>query len=510
MSGLPEWMQALLHARAYPHAVRSLRLVETPISWVLLTGEYAYKIKRPVKLPFVDLRSAAHRRFLCHEELRLNRRFAPGLYLDVCDVTRTASGVRMGGGGEVIEAAVRMRQFDTAQSLDALIARGEPTADALRRFGAALDGLHATFATARSRDAPGDPDGARADRLMNVVQARGALARAGIDDRLEDVQQEMAAQEHDLAPLLERRWRLGKVRECHGDLHSRNIVLQGGELLAFDGLEFEPRFRWIDLGAETAFLAMDLMVRGALPLALSFLSGYLESGGDYEQLRALPLHLADRALVRAKVAALEATDGDTDAREASRTSAMAYVALARERLDARRPRPRMILMHGLSGSGKSWLAARLAERLPALHVRSDVVRRHVSRPGTSAYSSGATARTYGLLAECAADALAGGLDVIVDATFLRRANRADFRRMATIHGARLSMIQCEAPDDVLRERIAMRATRGNDPSEATVEVLSLQRGRLEPVDAAEGLRRIVAQTNRPQVVQDVLAQLDSE
>lgn len=505
MAGLPDALQPLLDPRAYPHPVGAVRLVETPISWVLLTGEFAYKIKRPVLLPFVDLRSAAHRRHLCQEELRLNRRYAPELYLEVCAITRTPDGVRIGGEGEVVETAVRMRQFDRAQELDALVARGDIDAAELARFGAAMAAHHASSPYAHEPGAPGDPERSRARVMRNLAEARHVLASAGIDDDLDELRTALSALQAALHPLFVERWRRGRVRECHGDLHARNVARVSTGLVAFDGLEFEPWFRWIDVGEETAFLFMDLQARGAAPLAHSFLSGYLDASADYGQLQALPVHAADRALVRAKVAALEVRGAtEAPARERSLAAAKRYIEVARHHAGCRGRRNRLIVMHGLSGSGKSWLAARLAERLPALHLRSDVLRRHATPPGRTAYSSAATVRTYELLASGAADALAGGLDVIVDATLLRRANRADFRRLAAIHGARLLVVACQAPEATLHARIVDRAARAEDPSEATLAVLDLQRERIEPIVAAEELPVLRVDTTRSDMLDVVV------
>lgn len=511
MAGLPEDLKALEEPEAYPHPVSGVRLLETPISWVLLTGDVAYKIKRPVRLPFVDLTSRDHRRHLCFEELRLNRRFAPELYLGVSAITRTPSGVRIAGRGEVVEHAVRMRQFDPAQSLATLLEAGEADAASLAEFGASIAAIHETLPRTFEPGVLGDPDRARAAAAENFRQCRDLAATAGLVEDFTSLREAFDVRQGSLQAVLHERWRRGRVRECHGDLHAGNVVRWRSRLLAFDCMEFEPAFRWIDVGLETAFLAMDLEARGSSALALAFLRGYVDRSGDYGQLRCLPLHGADRALVRAKVSILESRDVDEpQARAAALGRAMNYLRLARRFLAEPSRRQRLILMHGISGSGKSWLGSALAERLPALHLRSDIVRRQLVLPGRDAYSKEATLRTYELLAASAGDALAGGLDVIVDATFLHRENRIDFRRLAAVQGAALHVIDCHAPEATLRQRIASRAEKGGDPSEATTQVMARQLAQQEPIDLDEGLDVLAADTTRPDVLERVLAQLASE
>jgi predicted kinase len=263
-----------------------------------------------------------------------------------------------------------------------------------------------------------------------------------------------------------------------------------GHLEAFDCVEFEPRFRWIDVADEIAFLAADLDARGCTTHSHAFLGGYLERGGDYEACRHLDLYKAHRALVRAKIAALRTAEvRQRDQRADGSGLYESYVDCARRCLEPRRPR--LILMCGLSGSGKTWVARQLAPALSAVHLRSDVERKRLSA-GLSGgtYGSEARRQTYQHLAHCAHEMLAGGYSVIADATFQSRGDRALFRQLASELGIPAWLVHCHAPIGIMEARIRERLHRHDDPSEADVQVLHQQRNSFEPPDGAEGLQII--------------------
>lgn len=495
---LPEHLSGLLDAAAYPHPVRQVELVQTHISWVLLTGEYAYKLKRPIHYPFLDMRDGARRLALCREELRLNRRFAAALYLELCPVVRRDGVARMGGAGEVIEHAVRMRQFPREVELDRLLQAGRIEPAELRAFGGALAGIHAALPRAAVETAWGTADTVRAAITTNLQQAATLEAqRCGTRD-IEALRAVVEARLDELAPWLAARRAGGHVRECHGDLHSGNVVRWAGVLQAFDCLEFDPALRWIDVAQEIAFLCADLAARGAAAHAHAFLGGYLAQGGDYAACRGLALYRAHCALVRAKVAALAA-----DERAAGGPGFAACLATARAALAPRQPV--LVAVMGLSGSGKTWLASRLAPLLDAIHLQSDVERRRLAglQPGERSgsglaarlYAPEATDRLYAHLAACAREVLAAGYSVIVDATFGTRARRASLRQLAQRLGVPLRVLVCTAPVALLHERVRQRAALGTDASEADTAVLDWQLQRLEPVLAGEGLEHFELDTS---------------
>lgn len=502
MHGLPPQLLDLLHADAYPHPVRGIRLFETHMSWVVLTGDFAYKVKRPVNYPFVDQRSAARRAFLCAEEVRLNRRFAPQLYLGVSAIGMADGHLRVDGGGLAVEHAVRMRQFDREQELDRLIENDAVPPTELEAFGRELAALHARLPQVGAGSWGGFDSVARQLRT-NLAECLQLATSLGTAAALDTIAAPFEARLCALEPFIAAR-RAQRVLECHGDLHARNVVRWQGRLVAFDCLEFEPALRWIDVADEVAFLWMDLHARRRPDLALAFVRGYVDQSGDFELLRALRLYAVHRALVRAKVAALE---GDV-------TQHQAYLACAHEQLV--RGRPRLVLMSGLSGSGKTWLARQLAPLLDALPLRSDVERKRLaglapdadshSPTGAGLYAADASDRAYEHLARCADAALSGGQSVIVDATFTLRAERARFAELARRLGGELTLVRCDAPLPVLQARITRRQ-HARDASEADLDVLAWQLAHAEPVAADEGLRVIDADTTRADVVPVVHAAL---
>ncbi len=515
-SSLPEYLTSLLDPAAYPHPVRSVKLVETHVSWVLLTGELAYKLKRPVHYPFVDLRSLERRAYFCAEEVRLNRRFSAPLYLDVCPVTRSDGRLTFGGSGEVIEHAVRMRQFNQNDELDRLLMSNSIEPEELTELGSSLALVHAGLPTPASGQVLGSAEATAATVRGNLDECVDAAKPLGTAAEVDALRASLADHAAELMPLLETRFAGGRVRECHGDLHSRNVVRHEGKLVAFDCLEFAPALRWIDVADEVAFLHVDLRRQGYAAHANAFLGGYLAQSGDYEAVRLLRLFQTHRALVRAKTAALGASMA-TSARvhEDAEREHSSWLAAARAALLP--GRPALVLVAGLSGSGKTWLARQLARGLSADLMRSDVERKRLlglaeldrtgSELGSRAYRPEVSEQVQKRLADCAEAALSSGRAALVDATLLRRQDRAAFRSLGERYRIPVQLVHCHAPREVLLKRIAERAEQGNDASEANTQVLAWQEARLEAVSADEGFDLIEADTTRPGVVAEVLGAL---
>ena len=513
MSAFPEHLQGLLHPRAYPHPVRAVQLVETHISWILLTGEFAYKIKRPVHYPFVDLRSAERREFLCHEEVRLNRRFACELYLGVSQITSIDGEARMDGSGLVIEHAVKMQQFRREDELDRLLETSRIGPAELAAFGRDLARIHANLPVAEPEQTWGRPAALRALILENVEECAQAATAFGADADVRALRtilgERLEAAEH----LMSERFAGGRVRECHGDLHMCNIVYQGSRLLAFDCMEFERAFRWIDVADEVAFLLADLDSSRHSQHAQAFLGGYLAHSGDYQACRLLHLYKAHRSLVRAKVTALSTGDDITSMRQRYDD----YLDCARRCLSPKRPI--LILMNGLSGSGKTWIARLLAPALGAVHLGSDVERKRLAglpelaRSGSGLeqglYSLEASTRVYQHLARCAADTLAGGYTTIIDATFHRREDRALFYDLSVELGVSACVVQCEASPEVLRTRVQARHQRGDDPSDADLSVLQWQLSHCEPIQTDESFTLFEAVANRSDVIETLTRRIST-
>jgi hypothetical protein len=489
----------LLAPQAWPAGTGKVELVETHISWVFLAGDLAYKIKKPVKLDFLDFSTLALRRHFCEEELRINRRFAPALYLGLSQVVKTPQGLAVDRPGSFMEPAVRMRRFDRAQELDALLAREAVPRRMMDDFGARLAAQHDAAPVAAPGQAQADPSNTLAALRENFAVLR-RFGTPGLDARVAALKSWAEASFDRLSRRLLARLTAGRFRECHGDLHCANVVRHDESLWAFDALEFDPALRWIDVANDLAFLYMDLRARGHDDLASAFLDGWLAASGDFDALAALRLYESYRACVRAKVAAIRLSQSG-NGRDALSRELERYLGAAERAM--RPPRPLLVVTTGLSGSGKSWLASRLLAPLDAVRVRSDVERKRLcglapgDASGGSIYSPEITRQTYARLAELAGTALADGFSVFVDAACLLRTERDDFRRLAAAAGAPFRLLCVEASDATLRSRVAGRALAGTDPSEATGPVLAQQLSFRQPLAGSELDGAVTVDTDRP-------------
>jgi aminoglycoside phosphotransferase family enzyme len=449
-------------------AAQQVEVVETHISWVLLTEDFAYKLKKPVTLPFLDYGTRALRRVCCDAELRLNRRFAPQLYLAVVDLAG--------------EPAVKMRRFAEELRLDHVCKRGALKAEHLTTFARDLVAFQAAAAasTAASQSF-GAPATVRAVALENFTELEQLLPAAAQLATLARLKAWTQAEYDRRTADFMRRQAAGRIREGHGDLHLGNLVLLDDRITPFDGIEFNETFRWIDVVSEVAFTLLDLLDHEQAGLASWLLNTWLSDSGDYDALSVLRFYLVSRAMVRAKGAALRADVAQADE----------YLAMA-QRLAAPST-PSLTITCGVSGSGKTYVSARRltsADFLDTVRIRSDVERMRPfglapeAASDGSIYSADATVHTYARLAELAGAALQSGWSVLVDAAFLKRAERDAFRALAQRMEVPFSIL---APDSsasptALARRIGLRQ---NDASEATVEIMEQQLRWLEPLGPDE-------------------------
>ena len=473
---------ALRTPACYPHPAGPVDLIETHISYVLLSGAYAYKIKKAVRLGFLDFSTLARRRMYCEEELRLNRRLAPELYLAVVAITGSRDAPRIAGYGEAIEYAVQMSRFAQDDLLDRQLAAGRLSPEEIDQVAEQLAGFHERAERASPGQRFGSPQAVWAPMAQNFAQLGERLSGAAHRARLADLEAWSRQRFTEVADLVASRLRDGWIRECHGDLHLGNIVRTGAGLRLFDCIEFDPGLRWIDVLNEIAFLTMDLGGRGRADYAHRLLNHYLEALGDYRGLPLLAFYTVYRALVRAKVAAIRAGQEEPAGRLAGLATCDQYLDCAGKA--AVPGQPRLLLMHGLSGSGKSWLAQQLLERLGALRIRSDVERKRLfglpalarsdSAVGDGIYDTAATGATYDRLVELASQILAAGYPVVVDAANLRIWQRDAFRKLAASRGVPFAIASCTVPEAVLQARLATRLAAGRDASEADRAVLAQQ------------------------------------
>jgi len=489
LTELVELTVAMLDADTYPHDVDALELIETHLSWVFLTGAYVYKVKKPVNFDFVDFSTRALRRHFCEEEVRCNRGFAPDLYLGVAMIVQVGDAIRVAWDtsettGNVIDYAVRMRQFDGALQADVLLENGELSVVEMRAFGRRLASQHAELPVL---DLPYDPGEAMVE---NFATLKALPCTQPWRDEIAALEHQTEMQLAVNSGFLQRRRQEDHVRECHGDLHLSNLARLQDGITAFDCLEFDVDLRNIDVWCDAAFLFMDCAVRGRADLGYAFVDGYLDESGDYHGVELLPMFAAYRSVVRAKIAALRfEQSGDAVSRQKLATH------LAWPLQQHARPTGNLYVTCGLSGSGKSYWADQLVSEIQSLRLRSDVMRksqhglapldRSESTVGGGLYASDASSRVYESLAEHAASLLSQGEHVIVDAACLKFRQREQLYAAAHALGASVQLLYFTAPRDELQSRIASRSARGGDPSEADAAVLAWQVENFEVPSADE-------------------------
>ena len=503
----PAFLDRLLTPAAYPHPVTSVTLIETHISWVFLTGDYVYKVKKPVNFGFLDFSSLERRRHFCEEEVRLNRRFAPTLYLDAVPIVGPPAAARIlragevGGDGEPIEWAVRLRQFDEAGRLDRLLDSGGLSAQGCEELAVEMARIQDRLEIA-DETTPWGTSEAVADAIDSTL-GRLRQHRPEICERVAVLERDMHCRLEACSGAIEARRRAGRVRQCHGDLHLANIVWHEGRFVPFDSIEFSDALRWIDVASDVAFLAMDLESRGRGDLATTFTSSWIEAADDHHAAVVLPVYLIYRAMVRATVAAIRSMQSnvgqhaDPAAAAAANAESDRYLALAERLLVDRRPL--LVATSGVSGSGKTTVAGEVAAALGAVRLRSDVERKRIAgmaatdRPHDAVqeaaiYSPESTRRTYARLAKLARLILASGTSVVVDAACNRRWERRMLADAAQEAGVPMVWLSLEVPEAVAVARVAARQAVGTDASDASVDIVRAQFAAREPIQSEEFTR----------------------
>jgi aminoglycoside phosphotransferase family enzyme/predicted kinase len=484
--------QALMRPAAYPHPVGKISLIETHISQVFLAGAFAYKVRKPVRLDFVDFSTLSARKADCEAELELNRRMAAALYLGLVPIVAGPGqrDVRLGGTGEALEYAVKMRRFRQRDLFCAMAESDRLTASHIETLAHRLAAIHLAAPAAGAGTGHGTP--ARIAAVAEQAIA-GVAALASATDATARVAALLRERAASLQSAFGKRLASGHVRECHGDLHLGNIALIDGAPTPFDCIEFDAGLRWIDTISDTAFLFMDLQHAGRQDFAYRLINTYLECSGDYAGLALLPFYTALRAVVRARVLLERAHQ-----RSVTGTSTAAEMATMQMRCNdllalasgtlTRRPGA-IAIMHGLSGSGKSTIAQQLALAAAMVRARADVERKRLPRSHAAAhrdlYTAEHTARVYGRLEAICRLGSAAGFPMIADATFLAREQRLRFASLAARRGVPFSIVDCSADLPTLRERITARARQGGDPSDADLQVLEWQRRAQEPLGSDE-------------------------
>jgi aminoglycoside phosphotransferase family enzyme/predicted kinase len=489
MTNLPPLLQQMQQPDFYSHPVKEpMEVLQTHASYVVLTGDFAYKIKKSVNFVFFDYSTLEKRRHFCQEELRMNRPLAPEIYLEVLPVTRSQHQYRLDGEGEPVEYVLKMRQFPQEMLWSHLFERGELTLELMEALGQTVAKFHQQAQTNEYIRSFGEPAKIGEAFAENYRQSQPYIGRGQTQQQFDETQQfsdRFLAQERD---LLQQRQENHWIREVHGDLHLKNICLWDGKVRLFDRIEFNEEFRFVDVMYDIGFVVMDLEARGRIDLANAFLNTYIEQTGDWEGLQVLPLYLSRQAYVRAKVTSFLLDDAavpEEEKKKAKETAAN-YYRLAWDYTQTHNGQ--IILMSGLSGSGKTTVARRVARELGAIHIRSDAVRKHLAgmglneRGGDELYSPQMSEKTYQRLFELGKKLVTRGWPVILDAKYDRAALRQPAIAWCEAQGMPLQILHCHAPIEVLRDRLTARV---GDISDATPELLERQQETTEPFGEAE-------------------------
>lgn len=498
-TSLPALIDQMLQPRFYPHPVAEpIKLIQTHISYLLLTGDFTYKIKKPVNLGFLDFSTLEQRRHFCQEELRLNQRLSPELYLAVLPITAAEDPAQYqlapASSAEAVEYAVQMRQFSQDNLLSHLFERGELTASDMQALGKQVAAFHGSAQTDEEIQHFGDVAAVRQVAEGNYAASMPYIGRAQTQaqfDQTHAFTEQFFAEHRD---WFHRRQVEGKIRECHGDLHLSNVCFYQGQIRVFDCIEFNQEYRNTDIVYDAAFMVMDLEFRGRSDLANIFLNTYLEQTGDYWAAVLLPLYLSMRAYVRAKVNSLVLDDPGIPSAEKQQAQeqAAAYYQLAWAYTQPRQGQ--LVLMSGLSGSGKTAVARQVAQATEAIHIRSDAVRKHLAglaldqrgdvagEHESGIYTPEMTRWTYERLLELGIFLAQQGRSVVLDAKYDRQEFRQAAIAQAQAQQIPLKIFHCTAPLEVLRDRLQ---TRTEDIADATTDLLTAQQAAMEPFTGAE-------------------------
>lgn len=504
---LPLLIEAMARPDFYPHRPHRVEVIQTHISYVFLADDEVYKIKKAVRLPFLDFSTLERRHHFCQQEVTLNRRLAADVYRGVVGIAPTSPGYEFTTDDDpaAIEYAVHMRRLPADRILSHLLERNEVNLEMIDSLVERLVEFHRTARTDDEITANGAPERIRQvmeNSFETVRRFRKTMIKAADDDAIQRFCRKFLEERRT---LLHRRQEEHRIRDCHGDLHSEHVCF-ANPLVIFDCIEFNQRFRYCDVASEIAFLVMDLDFHGRSDLSERLVSRYCDCAGDPDLPGLVPFYACHRAYVRGMVDSL--TNEEAEVAIADRENALdrarRHFALSYQYIWAYRPA--LIVVNGLSGAGKSTLAAALRNRFGFLHLNSDVIRkqlagldpeaRYGSEENSGLYTEERTRETYGTMFARAEEALKTKRGVILDATFPRRTDRRDARLLAERRGVPFLLVECRCTEAEIRKRLDERIRTDRGPSDADWKVYLEQRRRTEPFTNAEA-EHLVVETTEP-------------
>ncbi len=487
-------IKALQNPALYNHPISHFQVIETHISWVLLTGDYAYKIKKPIDLGFLSFSSLAKRHHYCLQELALNRRLAPQIYLDVIAIGGKPESPVL-GTEPIIEYAVKMRQFSQADRLDNVLASHALKPKHIDQLADNIAAFHEQIEIAGKDSDYGNPASVLEPVEENFQQIFTRLSDDNDIRQLETLKNWSQTKYTQLLPHIKQRKAGGFVRNCHGDLHLANIALIDEKIVIFDCIEFNALLRWIDVISEIAFTTMDLIDRGHDNFAARLLDRYLQCSGDYAGLILFQFYQVYRALVRAKVAIIRTHQPMLSKHEKQLAFKQYQEYITQAESFTHHHQQTLFITYGVSGSGKTTLTQPLLEKLSLIRLRSDVERKRLfglqaeAHTGSAnihkIYSADASQRTYHHLLTTAKKLCQSSFSVIIDATFLKQAHRQPFQALAKELNISFVILHFHAEEQLLHQWIKKRAKADTDASEATIEVLQHQLTTIEPLSENE-------------------------
>jgi len=506
----PKLLEAMFRPEFYPHRPEHIELIQTHISYIFIAGDYVYKVKKAVDFDFLDFTTLERRRFYCHEELRLNRRLAPEVYLDVLEIGEDASGnIVLGRGERVVDYAVLMKKLPGNRMLKTLLQRGKidlPIMDAVARK---LVEFHAHAATGGNIDEIGGVETIHRNHDENFEETRNYINTTIPEYQYRFIKYYAYDFMDRHQALLAKRVQDHKIRDCHGDLHLEHIcIIDSGtrlkeasglsnyyspdDIIIFDCIEFNERFRYEDVASEVAFLAMDLDYNGYPDYADTFVSAYIRHSDDREIESLLNFYKYYYAYVRGKVISFRLGDSSIsqDVREEEIITASRYFDLAYT-YSGRLEKPTLILMAGLTGTGKSVRANSIAPRIGADIIRTDILRkemlhmaptdRYPEAFGKGIYSDEITRKTYDRALELASEKLAEGKSVIIDASYKSRRDRQRALTAAERLKADFFIIECICPENIVKERLDLRMSDKGEASDGRWEIYLAQKDTFDKI-----------------------------
>ena len=510
----PALVDALLNPGAYPHNPRCIEVVQTQMSFVFLTGDYVFKVKKPVDLGYLDYTTLEKRRFFCHQELELNRRLSPDIYLEVVPIVKSGGQIHIGGEGEVIEYAVKMKQLPGERTMDSLLIRGQVTEEMLVAVAEKLAAFHNGAETNPEISAYGELDNIMINIEENYTQTEKYLNMTITSHKYDRIKTYNDRFIDANRLLFRKRVDNGRIKDCHGDLHAAHVCFSNG-IYIYDCIEFNDRFRYCDVASEVAFLAMDLDRYQRPDLSHVFIDAYVRFSQDEELFQLLNFYKCYRAYVRGKVESFKLDDPYISEKEIALTTAQGYFNLAYRYT---REKPLLLITSGLVGTGKTTVAQALGQNMGLTVISSDITRKRLAgipiaehrfeQFENDIYSKDFSRKTYDDMFDRAMALLSRGRSVILDASFKKKEDRLRAGRLAEESGADFMVMECVLNEEAVKSRLEQRLREGS-VSDGRWEIFELQKQDFDEVNELPRQNHIILDTSQPvsNIVEKILERI---